>query len=117
MEEYWSFTRGDPADHLAHNADALAMLSSLPPERGFKKIVFTNCAEKQAKEALDVLGLAAHFPGDGDVFGADAMGDVCKPETEAFQKIIEACGIDPKRTAFFEDSVWRIIRINKKSIT
>lgn len=99
-EEYWSFTRGNPADNLSPNLEALAFLTSLPK---LKKYILTNCAEKQAKEALETLGLAGQF--EGNVYGADAMGEVCKPDVAAFEKIIAASGIDPKRTAFFEDSV------------
>ena len=33
------------------------------------------------------------------------MGDVCKPERAAFEKVMASAGIDPKTTAFFEDSV------------
>lgn len=82
------------------------MLTSLPGKRGIKKYILTNCAEKQALESLQVLGLAEEF--EGNVYGADAMGEVCKPEVAAFEKIIAASGIDPKRTAFFEDSVGEI---------
>ena len=57
---------------------------------------------RRADEALAALGLDGEFDG---VFGADAMGDVCKPERAAFEKITTAAGIDPKTTAFFEDSV------------
>lgn len=84
----------------ARYGGALAMLTSLPAR--LKKFVLTNCAEKQAVEALEVLGLRGQFDG---VYGADAMGDVCKPEETAFRKIIAASGIEPTRTAFFEDSV------------
>ena len=48
-EKYWSHVRGDPADFLDANFDALEMLRSFP---GCKKFVLTNCAEKQAIEAL-----------------------------------------------------------------
>jgi len=50
------------------NPEALALLKSLPH---LKKVVFTNCAEKQAREALRVMGLEGEFDA---VYGADAMG-------------------------------------------
>lgn len=99
-EDYWSYTRGDPRECLRANPDALAVLRTC--DRRLRKYVLTNCAEKQAREALAALGLNGEFDG---VFGADAMGDVCKPERAAFEKVMASAGIDPKTTAFFEDSV------------
>ena len=99
-EDYWSYTRGDPRECLRANPDALVVLRTC--DRRLRKYVLTNCAEKQAREALAALGLNGEFDG---VFGADAMGDVCKPERAAFEKVMASAGIDPKTTAFFEDSV------------
>ena len=61
-------------------------------------------AEKQAREALRVLGIEDEFAA---VYGADAMGETCKPMREAFERIwaMDPCGVDPSRCAFFEDSV------------
>jgi len=75
---------------------------SLNGLKKLKKYVLTNCAEKQAKESLAALGLLDAFDG---VFGADAMGDTCKPCVEAFRRVQKIAGFDYARTAFFEDSV------------
>jgi putative hydrolase of the HAD superfamily len=100
--KYWAFTRGDPGELLRPNLDALAVLRSV--RKGVRKIVLTNCAEKQAREALRVLGIEDEFAA---VYGADAMGETCKPMREAFERIwaMDPCGVDPSRCAFFEDSV------------
>ena len=37
------------------------------------------------------------------IIGADALGEVCKPEREAFEIAFSLSGCDPKRTAMFED--------------
>ena len=66
----------------------------------------TNCAEKQAIEALQVLGLEGEFDG---VYGADFMGDVCKPERAAFEAVCARAKIDPNGTVFFEDSVKNLV--------
>ena len=104
-EKYWRVTRGDPREFLKANAaaaEALRAADAAPGKKKTKKYVLTNCAEKQAREALAALGLQDAFDG---VFGADAMGDSCKPELEAFRAVQQAVGIDFARTAFFEDSV------------
>lgn len=65
--------------------------------------VFTNCHEKQAREALAALELDDLFDG---VFGAGAMGATCKPEREAFEKFFASFAIaDASRCVFFEDSL------------
>ena len=94
---------------LTPNAEAREALRGADAARAEKKLkklkkyVLTNCAEKQAKESLAALGLLDAFDG---VFGADAMGNTCKPSVEAFRKVQKiAGGFDYARTAFFEDSV------------
>ena len=104
-EKYWRVTRGDPREFLQTNVAALEALRAAgeaPARKRLKMYVLTNCAEKQAREALAALGLQDAFDG---VFGADAMGETCKPELEAFRAIQKAVGFDFARTAFFEDSV------------
>ena len=106
-ETYWTRTRGDPRAFLTPNAEAREALRgadavSSKKLKKLKKYVLTNCAEKQAKESLAALGLLDAFDG---VFGADAMGDTCKPCVEAFRRVQKIAGFDYARTAFFEDSV------------
>ena len=106
-ETYWTRTRGDPSVFLTPNAEAHEALRgadavSSKKLKKLKKYVLTNCAEKQAKESLAALGLLDAFDG---VFGADAMGDTCKPCVEAFRRVQKIAGFDYARTAFFEDSV------------
>ena len=102
------------------------LLQSLPQA---EKWIFTNCSEKHATHALELLGLkvlnAALFCGHNNlaqsvavayqcalyqdcfkgVIGADMMGDICKPEPAAFQLALKHIGADPASTAMFEDSV------------
>ena len=95
-----------------------------------QKWVFTNCSEKHAWHALQLLGLQVcsftspswHALWRGDlsaagmrmacsqdcfkgVVGADLMGDACKPEAAAFATALRRTGAEPARTAMFEDSV------------
>ncbi len=69
--------------------------------------VLTNCRELEALETLQQLQISADmFNG---VLGADFMGDVCKPEREAFAKVIAHTGLDPARTCMFEDSFRNLV--------
>lgn len=98
-EEYWKYMRGNCRAYLAASQDTREFLRSLSGQ----KYVFTNCHEAQAIEALEALNLADCFDG---VFGAHRMGTSCKPEVEAFSKMIRAFNIkDTSRCVFFEDSV------------
>jgi len=60
-------------------------------------------------EILDALGVRSFFP-DHVIFGSDFLGDVCKPELAAFEKVFRQIGLDINDSAdcsnvvFFEDS-------------
>ena len=49
------------------------------------KWIFTNTGEEPAQRALKQLGIEQYFEG---VLGADFMGDICKPQGEAFAKVV-----------------------------
>ncbi|CAN0178896.1 unnamed protein product [Ascophyllum nodosum] len=104
IDEFWSFTRSGADEFLKEAPQGLkSALENLPQA---KKYVFTNCNEKEAEEALEILGIRQHFKG---VFGAAAMGDTCKPDREAFDIVLEAIGADPTKTAMFEDSFKNLV--------
>ena len=75
------------------------MLNSMP----YKKYIFTNAREREASEALRALGVQNCF--EEPIYGADFMGDVCKPQEDAFRMILDDIGVDPANCVFFEDSV------------
>jgi len=84
-------------------------LNALP--KGCPKYIFTNAREEQAREALVCLGVEKHFDG---IYGSDHMGDHCKPEKEAFEKVLAALPLEDgegeegreggREVVFFEDS-------------
>ena len=80
-EEYWEFTRGDCASHLEADETVRDCLERMK----FQKFVLTNCAEKEAKQALKRLNVLDMFQ---HVYGADFMGNACKPSKEAFEKVL-----------------------------
>ncbi|MDP3748293.1 MAG: pyrimidine 5'-nucleotidase [Phenylobacterium sp.] len=82
---------------LAQDPDLLAALAHLPGRR----FIFTNADDKHAERVMAHLGLADLFD---DVFHIHSFGFAPKPDPQGFQRMIDAHGIDPKTTAFFEDS-------------
>mmetsp|Transcript_13336 Transcript_13336/g.28322 ORF Transcript_13336/g.28322 Transcript_13336/m.28322 type:complete len:229 (-) Transcript_13336:190-876(-) len=101
-DDFWGYIREGPEKFLSKDPDVRVLLESLPQ----KKYIFTNCAEKQALQALEAMGIADCF--EKDIFGSYFMDEVCKPEPAAFAKVFEHCKIDPHTTAFFEDSLKNI---------
>jgi len=84
-------------DCLAHDAELVAQLQKLPGRR----LVFTNADALHAARVMEHLGLAALFD---DVFHIESFGFTPKPDPEGFQRMIAGHAIDPRATAFFEDS-------------
>lgn len=80
-ETYWKYTRGDCSLHLEPDEKVRECLEKM----GFPKFVLTNCAETEAKQALKTLNILDQFD---HVYGADFMGDTCKPSKEAFSKVL-----------------------------
>lgn len=82
---------------LAQDADLTAALERLPGRR----LIFTNADDVHAERVLAKLGLAHLFD---DVFHIGSANYVPKPDPVAFQRISAAHAINPRATAFFEDS-------------
>jgi putative hydrolase of the HAD superfamily len=82
---------------LARDADLLAALQRLPGRR----LIFTNADAFHAERVMQHLGLDALFD---DVFHIGSAEYEPKPSPQAFAKIGAVHGIDPRATAFFEDS-------------
>ena len=82
-ETYWEFTRGDCSQHLEPDEQVRECLRKM--SKSFPKFVLTNCAETEAKQALERLNILDQFD---YVYGADFMGDTCKPSKEAFGKVL-----------------------------
>jgi len=96
-DHYWRFVREGTSRYIKQDPQLRRTLLGMPAA----KYVFTNCREVEAQEALECLGVADLFDG---IFGADFLGEVCKPEPAAFVKVLTRLGIDGSRAVFFEDS-------------
>jgi len=95
--EYHAIFDDLPLESLAHNPDLVAAIERLPGRR----LIFTNANDVHAARVLEQLGLARLFD---DVFHIALSSYVPKPSRAAFEAIDAAHGIDPRVTAFFEDS-------------
>ena len=80
-ELYWERTRGRAEEFLRCDLEVCECLKKMK----CLKFVLTNCAEKQARECLEQLGIEDEFE---EVYGADFMGDSCKPEKEAIERVL-----------------------------
>ncbi len=81
---------------LAPDADLLAMLRALPHE----KIVFTNGSGPHAERVLARLGVRHCF---ADVFSLERVRYVPKPQRAAFEHVLAALGVPPRRCLAIDD--------------
>lgn len=82
---------------LAQDPALVAVLTSLPGRR----LIFTNADDTHAERVLAHLGLRDLFD---DVFHIHSFGFAPKPDPLGFQRMIDAHGLNPATTSFFEDS-------------
>ena len=102
-DDYWATCRAGVDQFLTEDKALKSFLESLPQ----KKYVVSNCNERQVHEALDVMGISDCFAG---VYGAKFMLPHCKPEREAFQKVLDDLRVtDPSECAMFEDSYKNLV--------
>ncbi len=95
--EFFALHHDLSLDALAHDPELLIALAKLPGRR----FVFTNADDRHAERVLAHLGLAELFD---DVFHIHSFGYTPKPDPLGFRRMIDAHGLDPDATAFFEDS-------------
>jgi len=86
-----------PLDGIVPDPRLRAALARLPGRR----FVFTNGSAGHAGRVLERLGIADLF---GGVFHIESGGLIPKPDPRTFKAVTERFGLDPGRTAFFEDT-------------
>ena len=64
------------------------------------RVVFTNASRRHADAALQAMGMADLFDGISSIENGEFVG---KPHRSAYQGLCTAHGIDPRRSAMFED--------------
>lgn len=126
--EYGTTLRGlmdrhgqDPHAYLSyvHDIDLGAVTPSPALDRALarlpgRKVIFTNASEDHAARVLDRLGVSHHFAEVFDIAAADFRP---KPEEVAYDRMIEAHGIAPARTVFFEDSARNLKPAHARGMT
>jgi putative hydrolase of the HAD superfamily len=65
-----------------------------------RKLIFTNGSVPHARRVMDRLGVVEQFSG---IFDIVAAGYLPKPERAAYEGLIRAHAVDPRRAVLFED--------------
>lgn len=65
-----------------------------------RRLIFTNGSRRHAERVAEKLGVLDLFE---DICDIAALEFVPKPDAEAFQRMIRLHGVDPSRSAMFED--------------
>ncbi len=86
-----------PLDGIPPDPELKRALTRLPG----RKLVFTNGSAAHAARVLERIGVADRFEA---IFHIELADLVPKPARSTFERMIDLFGIDPRRTAFFEDS-------------
>lgn len=97
----------EPRDFLdfVHDVD----LSAIAPQPALveaiaalpgRKFIFTNADTPYARKVLERLGLSDIFSDIHDIY---ATQYIPKPEQSAYDSMLDAFGIDPEKSVFFED--------------
>lgn len=121
-KHYDTYIRKGAEKYFTQDKELRSFLESFPSR--MKKFVFTNAPESSANEILTLLGVRDLFV---DVLGTDFLENkVCKPEPEAFSKVLKYLFGDAdssdcfesyhernRRICYFEDS-FKNMRAGKK---
>ena len=105
---YWRYIRDEASLSLLAPAPDVAALLRTLRAAGVACYVFTNCREREAREALAALAIPVEL--FDDVIGSDAMGGCCKPEAAAFERAVARSGCVPAATVMFEDSLKNLVQ-------
>ena len=96
-EDFLRVVHEVPLDGVERNPRLAERLKALPG----RCYVFTNGAREYAHRVLDRIGVADCFEG---VFAIEDGDLTPKPNPATFRRMLEQFGIDPHRSAFFEDT-------------
>jgi putative hydrolase of the HAD superfamily len=97
-EAFMDFVHDIDRSRLPVNGGLSAAIGRLPG----RKLILTNGSQKHAEATAGALGILDHFEG---IFDIKASGYVPKPARAAYDKFFMKHGVDPRRSAMFEDLV------------
>ena len=96
-DDYLHFVHDIPLGNYIEPAPALdAMLGRIP----LPKVIFTNADTVHARRVMERLGVAHHFPVVVDIHAVDFH---CKPEPEAYRRLLSILGSDAPACILVED--------------
>jgi len=114
IKEFGAFCRRDEDRYLRPDARVREALVELQAT-GHRLVVHTNTNEAAAARALAALQLD-----DGlfsAVYGSDHMREVCKPEHEAWLRVLSAEGAEAAGTYFLDDSLRNALAAKQVGLT
>ena len=82
--------------HMPAGLDLLAVLERLPGQR----VIYTNGSRHHGEKVSQARGIRAAFHG---VYGIEDAAYRPKPHQDAFMRVFDQAGIDPRRAVMIED--------------
>jgi putative hydrolase of the HAD superfamily len=101
-DDYLAYVHKIDHSPLEPNPAMGAAIARLPG----RKLILTNGSTDHAGAVLSRLGLAAHFEAVFDIIAAELEP---KPAPQTYQKFLMQHGVDPTRSAMFEDLARNLI--------
>jgi putative hydrolase of the HAD superfamily len=101
-EEFLDYVHDIDLSPLRPDPSLRPAVANLPGRR----YVFTNGCRKHAGRVLEQIGLSGVWD---DIWDIRTLNWVPKPQPEAYQRIVEAGGFDPRAAAMFEDMAHNLI--------
>ncbi len=95
-DDYLAYVHQIDHSPLQPNPAMGAAIEKLPG----RKLILTNGSTDHADKVLQRLGLAAHFEAVFDIIAAELEP---KPAPQTYHKFLRAHGVNPERSAMFED--------------
>jgi len=102
LAEWWTTTL-DFSKLGGEHLDVVQMMESCP----LRLVAFSNGPRKYVLRVLRELGLSTVFTKD-NIFAVDDVLPSCKPEKEAFQKVLDTIGVKAFECVMVEDSMKNI---------
>ena len=95
-DDYLAYVHRIDHSPLQPNPAMGAAIAKLPG----RKLILTNGSTDHAEAVLERLGIGAHFEAVFDIIAAELEP---KPALQTYQKFLRDHGVDPTKSAMFED--------------
>jgi putative hydrolase of the HAD superfamily len=89
-------------DYIGPNPALAEMLRSIP----LTKVIFTNATAEHAQNVLNILGIADQF---ADIVDVRRVGYVSKPNTEAYQRLLDILQAHGDECILIEDAARNLL--------